>query len=86
MEWAWPTPGRYEGFDSWHPVRQFGLGLLTVISAIFMPLTLLAGIYGMNFEFMPELHWRYGYPWALGLMTAVAALELVYFWRRGWLR
>ncbi len=44
--------------------------VLTVISTIFIPLTFIASIYGMNFEFMPELHWRYGYPWALGLMAA----------------
>jgi len=42
------------------------LAVLTILSAIFMPLTLIAGIYGMNFDLMPELHYRYGYPIALG--------------------
>jgi magnesium transporter len=54
---------------------------LTVISAVLMPLTVLTGIYGMNFEFMPELHWRYGYPFALALM-ATAAGGLVWFLKR----
>ena len=49
-----------------------GLGLLTVLSAIFMPLTLIAGIYGMNFDVMPELHWRYGYFVVLGTMAVIA--------------
>jgi magnesium transporter len=57
--------------------------ILTVFSAIFLPLTLIAGIYGMNFEFMPDLTWRYGYPFALGLMVVVAFALLLYFRRRG---
>lgn len=60
------------------------LGLLTVLSAIFMPLTLIAGIYGMNFEFMPELHWRYGYPLALGGMALLAGGLSWYFRSRWW--
>jgi magnesium transporter len=62
------------------------LGLLTVISAIFMPLTLLAGIYGMNFEVMPELHYRYGYPIALGTMALIAGGLGWYFRTRWWRR
>jgi len=58
---------------------------LTVITTIFMPLTFIAGVYGMNFQFMPELHWRYGYPLVLGSMLAIVALMLVYFRRKGWL-
>jgi hypothetical protein len=54
------------------------LAQLTVISAIFMPLTLIAGIYGMNFEFMPELHFRWGYPAALLGMALVAGGTLWY--------
>ena len=46
---------------------------------------LIAGIYGMNFEFMPELHWRYGYPFALGLMVMVSVGLVVYLRRRKWL-
>ncbi len=60
------------------------LRLLTVISAIFLPLTLLAGIYGMNFEGMPELKSVYGYPLILGLMVAIAGGMLAVFYHRGW--
>jgi len=59
--------------------------LLTVIATIFIPLTFLAGVWGMNFAHMPELGWRFGYPAALGLMVAVAAGLAWYFWRKGWL-
>jgi magnesium transporter len=58
--------------------------VLTVIATIFIPLTFIASIYGMNFRHMPELEWRYGYAWALGLMVGTAALLIVYFKRRGW--
>jgi magnesium transporter len=65
---------------------------LTVIATIFLPLSFIAGVFGMNFNTevspwnMPELNWRYGYPFALSLMAAVAAGMLYYFKRRGWLR
>ena len=59
--------------------------VLTIFSATMLPLTLIAGIYGMNFEHMPELKWLHGYPFAIGLMTAVAVLMLAWFWRRGWI-
>ena len=59
--------------------------VLTIISAVFIPLTLVAGIYGMNFKFQPELGWRWGYPLALGLMVAIAVALLLYFKARGWL-
>jgi len=62
------------------------LGLLTVLSAIFMPLTLIAGIYGMNFEVMPELHYRYGYPLALAGMALIAGGLVWYFRSRWWPR
>jgi len=58
---------------------------LTMISTIFIPLTFIAGIYGMNFEFMPELKWQWGYPAALGLMAAISGFMLWYFKRKGWL-
>ncbi len=61
------------------------LRILTVISAVFMPLSLLAGIYGMNFAWMPELHEHYGYPLCLGAMALVATGMLGWFYRRGWL-
>jgi magnesium transporter len=61
------------------------LSRLTVISAIFLPLTLLAGIYGMNFAHMPELQLRFGYPAALGGMALIAGFLLIWFKRHGWM-
>jgi magnesium transporter len=58
---------------------------LTVCTVLLGPATLIAGIYGMNFQHMPELGWRWGYPMAIGLMVSVEAAVLTYFWRRGWL-
>lgn len=55
---------------------------LTVLSAIFFPLTLITGIYGMNFEYMPELKWKYGYFMVLGLLAVVAGGLLLFFKRR----
>ena len=76
--------GRYESVQQDKTNRR--LGVLTILSAIFMPLTLIAGIYGMNFEVMPELHYRYGYPIALGLMTLIAGGLYAFFRWRGWLK
>ncbi len=59
--------------------------ILTVVATIFIPLTFIAGVYGMNFEHMPELHYRWGYPVLLGTMLAVAVGLLVSFRRRRWL-
>lgn len=59
--------------------------VLTIISALFVPLTFLAGIYGMNFENMPELGWRYGYFTVIGLMAVMATGMLVLFRRIRWL-
>lgn len=59
--------------------------VLTVITTIFMPLSFIAGIYGMNFEHMPELTWEWGYPLVLGLMGVVAAMMLIGFRQRKWL-
>lgn len=58
--------------------------VLTIFSAIVLPLTLIAGIYGMNFAYEPEFHWRYGYFYALGLMAITAILMLIWFRRKGW--
>ena len=58
---------------------------LTIFSAIWLPLSFIAGFYGMNFENIPELKWRYGHYFTLGLMAAVTAGLLFYFWRKGWI-
>lgn len=58
--------------------------VLTVIASLFIPLTFIAGIYGMNFENMPELHWKYGYFGAWGLMITVFVLMLIFFKRKKW--
>jgi magnesium transporter len=63
---------------------------LTVISAIFIPLTFIAGVYGMNFNTekssynMPELNWFLGYPACIGLMVIIAIALVTFFWKRGW--
>jgi len=59
--------------------------VLTVISTIFIPLTLIASIYGMNFRYMPELEWSWGYPMVYMVMLAIGAVMLVYFRRKKWL-
>ncbi|MET0398168.1 MAG: magnesium/cobalt transporter CorA [Longimicrobiaceae bacterium] len=65
--------------------------VLTIFTAVFIPLSFIAGLYGMNFDRsesplnMPELDWYFGYPFALGLMAVIAAGLLFYFWRRGWI-
>ncbi|SHG41409.1 magnesium transporter [Salegentibacter echinorum] len=59
--------------------------VLTIMASIFIPLTFIAGIYGMNFEFMPELHWKYSYYVLWGVMIAIFILMLIYFKRKKWL-
>lgn len=59
--------------------------VLTVITTFFMPLTLIAGIYGMNFDFMPELHWRYGYFMVLGLMVLLVGFMTWLFRKIHWI-
>jgi magnesium transporter len=58
---------------------------LTLISTVMLPLTFIAGVYGMNFDFMPELHWRYGYELAIAMMAAVAAGIGLFFRHKGWI-
>lgn len=58
--------------------------VLTVIATIFMPITFVVGVYGMNFRYMPELEWRYGYPAVMALCAAVALGMIVWFRRKGW--
>ena len=60
--------------------------VLTIFSCFFLPINFIASIYGMNFEYMPELHHEYGYFAALGMMFAVAVSIFVWFNRKGWLR
>jgi magnesium transporter len=52
---------------------------------VFLPPTLVASVYGMNFRAMPEIQWQYGYPMAIGLMILSAVLPFLYFKRKGWL-
>jgi magnesium transporter len=59
--------------------------VLTVIATLFIPLTFIVGVYGMNFDYMPELHWRYGYFGLWGIMLAVLIVMLAYFKRNHWL-
>jgi len=59
--------------------------VLTIFAAIFIPLTFVAGIYGMNFEYMPELRWHWGYFGVLIVMACVAIVMLIYFRRKRWL-
>lgn len=59
--------------------------ILTIITVIFVPLTFLAGIYGMNFENMPELSTRTGYFVVIGIMLVIAVMQLIYFRRKRWM-
>ena len=58
---------------------------LTIVATIFIPLTFVAGVYGMNFDRMPELHWRWGYPTIWGLMGLLTVSLLLWFRGRGWI-
>jgi len=59
--------------------------VLTIIATIFIPLTLVAGIYGMNFKYMPELDWFWGYPMVYMIMLAIGVVMLIYFRKKKWL-
>jgi magnesium transporter len=59
--------------------------VLTIIATIFIPLTFIAGIYGMNFRFMPELEQPWGYPMVYLIMSVIGVLMMIYFRRRKWL-
>jgi magnesium transporter len=65
--------------------QNAAMKLFSWAAMIFLPPTLIAGVYGMNFKFLPELDWQYGYVMALGLMLASAVLPLLYFKKRGWI-
>lgn len=59
--------------------------IFSIAAVVFLPPTLVASIYGMNFDVMPELHWLGGYPWALGLMVMAGIAPYLYFKKKGWL-
>jgi magnesium transporter len=59
--------------------------VLTIIATIFIPLTLVAGIYGMNSRYMPELEWRWSYPAVWAVMLAITVAMLAFFRRKRWL-
>jgi magnesium transporter len=84
------------GFDRLDYLQDTFLGLIniqqnkiikifTVVSVIFMPPTLIASLYGMNFKFMPELSWKFGYPFSILVMVVFSAVVLMYFRRKKWL-
>jgi magnesium transporter len=58
--------------------------VLTIIATIFIPLTWIVGIYGMNFDYMPELRAKIGYPIVMGIMVVIGLLMLLYFKRKKW--
>ncbi|MFN2514296.1 MAG: CorA family divalent cation transporter, partial [Pyrinomonadaceae bacterium] len=65
-------------------IEQAGIiKIFSVAAVVFLPPTLVASIYGMNFDFMPELHWKLGYPFAMLLMLLSAVLPWLYFKRKG---
>ncbi|MBN1139548.1 MAG: magnesium/cobalt transporter CorA [Anaerolineae bacterium] len=59
--------------------------VLTIIATVFIPLTFIAGVYGMNFRYMPELNWPWGYPLIWGIMIAIAMAMVYYFYNKKWL-
>ena len=59
--------------------------VLTIIATIFIPLSFIAGIYGMNFKFMPELEWKWSYPVLWAVLLAILGSMLLYFKRKKWL-
>lgn len=84
------------GFDRLDYLQDTFLGLVnieqnniikifTVVNIVFLPPTLIASMYGMNFDFMPELHWHYGYLWAIGLMIIFTLAVLLFFRLKKWL-
>jgi magnesium transporter len=60
--------------------------IFSVASVAFLPPTLIASVYGMNFKIFPELEWSFGYPWAWTLMITSAIAPFLYFRHRGWLK
>ena len=75
--------------DTYLSVTSFKMNeimkVLTIISTVFIPLTFFTGMYGMNFEYIPELSWHWGYPTLLLSMAALVVVQIYYFKRKGWL-
>jgi magnesium transporter len=65
--------------------QNAAMKLFSWAAVVFLPPTLIAGIFGMNFHYMPELNWHFGYPLSLALMLATAVGPYLYFKRRGWI-
>jgi magnesium transporter len=63
---------------------NYTIKVLTIFATIFIPLTFITGVYGMNFKFMPELSWRWGYPTVWGVMVTAATFMIVYFKKKKW--
>ena len=59
--------------------------IFTIVNVIFLPPTLIASIYGMNFDFMPELHWEYGYIFSISFMILAAITPVLIFKKKGWI-
>jgi magnesium transporter len=59
--------------------------VLTIIATIFIPLTFIVGVYGMNFKYMPELEWHWGYPAVMLIMLAIGLCMLVFFRKKRWI-
>jgi len=66
-------------------VRKLIVGRWTIIATVFIPLTFIVGLYGINFKFMPELNWPWAYPAVWGIMIVIAASMVAYFRRKRWL-
>ncbi len=91
QRWVIRLDGRLDDLERSYELRLQGvtnnrLKLLTILSAVFMPLTLITGIFGMNFEVMPELSYRNGYYHTLAIMGAIGSIMLIWFWRKGWFK
>ena len=67
-----------------HDETEKRLRILTIISAVLLPLTLISGVFGMNFDHMELLHWQYGYSFTLGMMGLIVVGMVIYFARHGW--